>query len=71
MGRSLDSLPVVNIKFEDGHEEVVPQIIFLLTMFFEINEEHFQHEGLFRVNGDRNDIEKLSIHLQSGDFSIL
>ena len=63
MGRSLDSLPMVKIRFEDGHIEEIPQILFLLTMFYETNEDHFKHEGLFRVNGDRNEIEKLSIHL--------
>lgn len=33
--------------------------------------EHLESQGIFRINGDRTQIEELSIHMQLGDFSIL
>lgn len=71
LGRALNSLVLVRINYADGYKEDVPKALFLLTTFFLVHPEHFEKQGLFRVNGDRSKIEELSIHMQLGDFSIL
>jgi hypothetical protein len=65
-------MPTIKLQHVDGkYLEEIPLVIFLLTTFFESRPEHFTREGLFRVNGDKQKIEELSIYLSMGDFSIL
>ena len=45
--------------------------MFLLTQYFLENPEHLDREGLFRVNGEKQSINKLATHLQLGHFAIL
>jgi hypothetical protein len=71
LGRPLDSMPTVTIINPDGYKEEIPKVLFLLTTYFIVHPQHLDNKGLFRVNGDRTQIEELSIHLQLGDFSIL
>lgn len=71
LGRPLNCLQRVTVRYENDYKEEIPKIVFLLTTFFRVNKQHFEKQGLFRVNGDRSIIEELSIHLQLGDFSIL
>ena len=63
LGRTLNTFPTLEIKYSDEHSEILPKIFFLLTTFFKINEKHLKSEGLFRVNGDRQKIDELSVHL--------
>lgn len=71
LGKTLTAFPTLELRHSDTYSEVVPKIFFLLTTFFKINSKHLNSEGLFRVNGDRQKIEELSVHLQLGNFSIL
>lgn len=69
---SINCMPIIKLQHADGkYLEEIPLVIFLLTTFFESKPEHFTREGLFRVNGDKQKIEELSIYLSMGDFSIL
>lgn len=65
-------MPKIKLQHADTkYLEEIPLVIFLLTTFFENNPQHFTREGLFRVNGDKQKIEEMSIYLSMGDFSIL
>jgi hypothetical protein len=56
-------LPSVRIKYDSDYYEDIPKAVFLLTTYFRVNRQHFERQGLFRINGDRSLIEELSIHL--------
>jgi hypothetical protein len=63
LGRTLESLQVVTINYADGYKEEIPKCVFLLTQFFFVHKEHLESQGIFRINGDRTQIEELSIHM--------
>ena len=63
IGMPLNSFPTVQINYSETYSEVIPKVIFLLTTFFMVNQKHLDQEGLFRVNGNRQKIEELSVHL--------
>ena len=56
------------IKHSKDLVEELPEIIFLLTYFFERNQELLKPIGIFRVAGQSQLINELSIHLSLRDF---
>jgi hypothetical protein len=63
LGNILSNFSKVKIVNNDNDFEVIPEIFYLLTAYFEHYPEHVKREGLFRVNGERAKIKELDIHL--------
>ena len=58
-------------EFKRKEEDDVPEIFILLIKFFDDNPELLKTEGLFRLAGDIEKIEELSIHMSMGNYFFL